>query len=155
MLKVCYFLWDHADADDLDENSVPIKIILEEAVSYLDTSLERFVSVSASWRLVSLSTLAENALTKFLKTTNGFIEIEDAVDLLNEAKKYTGSNTAQDENGMNSIVATWSSRFGPDMGRWIALNMTMKLLINMIDAMTFPKDFNALLWSGNGKCFIV
>ena len=56
---------------------------------------------------------------------------------------------------MNRIVDDRIGRFGAEVGRWIALHMTTKLLTNMIKAMKFPKKSDVLLQSENGNCYIV
>ncbi|KAL9581280.1 MAG: hypothetical protein Q9212_003989 [Teloschistes hypoglaucus] len=162
MIDVSFNLWDHADAIDLDNTGIPIKILWEEATALLDRDHGRvnFVHDHIDWKLQALRDAVDAALLVLMDNANdssvAFIEIEDAVELLVKANEYDASSKVPwDEDGQNQIVDDWWGRFGSDKARWVALHMTLKLLSNMRDALRFPSSFSPLLRSGTGKCFVV
>ncbi|KAL8691666.1 MAG: hypothetical protein Q9218_003166 [Villophora microphyllina] len=162
MVDVCFYLWDHADAIDLDDVGTPIKILWEEATALLDRDHDRinFIREHIDWKLQALRDTVNAALLALIGTpdegSGAFVEIEDAVELLMEANEYDASNRIPwDEDGQNQIIDDWWGRFGPDKARWVALHMTLKLLSNMRNALRVPSSFSPLLRSGTGKCFVV
>ena len=36
MIRVCHFLWDHADAIDLDESGTPVKVLFENMAELIE-----------------------------------------------------------------------------------------------------------------------
>ncbi|KAL9585323.1 MAG: hypothetical protein Q9203_004293 [Teloschistes exilis] len=162
MIDVSFNLWDHADAIDLDDAGIPIKILWEEATALLDRDHGRvnFVHDHIDWKLQTLKDAVDASLLALMGNSNdksvAFIEIEDAVELLVKANEYDASSKIPwDEDGQNQIVDDWWGRFGSDKARWVALHMTLKLLSNMRDALRFPSSFSSLLRSGSGRCFVV
>lgn len=160
MLIICGYLWDHADAIDCNESGTPVKVLFEEARADLrlnkeDGRVER-VGEIVGWKLRGLSEAAEAGLQSSLDSADAepFVEIDDAVTLLMKADQYTSEDKIfWDEDGTNRIVDEWQGYFG-DRARWIALDMTIKILLNLIDALVFPRSFDALLYSASGNCFI-
>ncbi|KAI4248753.1 MAG: hypothetical protein LQ352_005817 [Teloschistes flavicans] len=162
MIDVSFYLWDHADAIDLDDTGIPIKILWEEAMGLLDRDDGRVTLVHdhIDWKLQAIRDTVDAALLALLGNPDdvsvAFVEIEDAVELLVKASEYDASNKVSwDEDGQNQIVDDWWGRFGPDKARWVALHMTLKLLSNMRNALRFPSSFSPLIRSGTGKCFVV
>ncbi|KAH0556296.1 hypothetical protein GP486_005779 [Trichoglossum hirsutum] len=161
MLDVCHYLWDHAEAIDLDENQVPMKVLLEDvrgSLTFTGGEIRRTLS-SSGWRLLALDNAVQPSLLSLLQPADAvsedFVEIEDAVNLLMKSDGYSNSDKVfWDDDGTNRIVDDWVGLFGPQKARWTALHMTVKLLINACDALVFPQSFNPLLHSGTGTCFI-
>ena len=91
MLDICFYLWDHAEAIDLDANGVPVKIILKEATALIVRSSSSIASFrdSACWRMRTLEGPIQIALRRFIAlhdpTSAPIVEIEDAVELLMKA----------------------------------------------------------------------
>ena len=91
MLDICFYLWDYAEAIDLDANGVPVKIILKEATALIVRSSSSIVSFrdSACWRMRTLEGPIQIALRCFIAlhdpTSAPIVEIEDAVELLMKA----------------------------------------------------------------------
>ncbi len=122
MLGVCHFLWDHADAIDLDkddekESGTSIKVLFEE--------LARLVAKHGNlifqdygglkWRANRLMELVQIrvAETSFLAEGQEFVEIEDAVRLLENSDSYTEADEeCWGEDGLNQIVDDWRGCFG-------------------------------------------
>ena len=162
MATVAHFLWDHADAADCTAEQLPVKVLWEEAAALFESERGRAgVSPMLKYRLASLVAVAQGGLLAALREPGGadasaVVEIEDAVELLDKADAYgEGDRVFWDDDGKNQIVDDWWGRFGPDRARWVALDMTIKLLLNMADAMVFPKSSSALLHAGTGNCFII
>ena len=163
MLTVCHYLWDHAEAIDIEENGIPVKVIIEEVAAHRkyvnDSRGYSDRSKSVSWRLASLENVVQAGLQASLRSGEGnpdFIEIEDAIDLLEKADGYKDEDRLlRDEDGMNNVVEDWWGRFGPERARWVALDMMVKLLLNLGNHLAFPDSFGALLHSGTGTCFVV
>ena len=161
MVTVCDFLWDHADATDLDEHAVPIKVWWEETKAQLemaDGKVDR-VYGTIGWRLSSLVPPAQSGLRAALRETGGndaFVEVENAVELLMKCDKYAaGDRVYWDDDGKNKIVDDWWGLLGPDLARWVALDMTIRMILNMTEVLIFPDPFSALLKAGAGTCLIV
>ncbi|MCJ1403185.1 hypothetical protein MMC11_006408 [Xylographa trunciseda] len=143
-----------ANAIDLNEDDIPVKVLFEDAVKLLhrDANAIHQTTEHFAFRVVKLEKVVQNGLQASL----GFTEIEDAVELLIKADQYTATDKAPcDTDGMNRVVEDWWARFGLFKARWIALDMVLKLLINLKDSMVFPYSFDPLLYSGTGTCFII
>ncbi|KAJ9419634.1 hypothetical protein FOXG_07064 [Fusarium oxysporum f. sp. lycopersici 4287] len=157
MIRVCHFLWDHADAIDLDESGTPVKVLLETMTELID---ERYLEFQATrglqWRAGGLMDLVQGriAAPSFLDS-KGFVEIEDAVTLLEKSGLYTKDDEEfWDNDGLNHIVDDWWGCFGERRAKWIALLMMLTLLQNMNMALLLPESFNALFHSPTGTCII-
>ena len=161
MAAVAHFLWDHAEAADCTAEQVPVKVVWEEAAALFEAERGRGgVSPMLKYRLASLVAVAQGGLLAALREPgaddSAWVEIEDAVELLDKADTYEEADRVfWDDEGVNQIVDDWWGRFGPDRARWVALDMTIKLLLNMADALVFHESFSSLLHAGTGNCFIV
>ena len=163
MVTVCHYLWDHANAIDLDNNQVPVKVQWEETVSQLEIKDGAVAHVmgAMSWRLQVLVPVVQSGLQAALRSQGdgpeASVEIEDAVGLLMRSDQYKSADDRVfwDDDGKNRIVDDWWGLFGAEKARWIALDMTIKLILNMSDALVFPESFGELLHSGSGTCLIV
>jgi len=158
MIRVCHFLWDHADAIDLDESGTPVKVLFENIVELIeDRSLVNQEYRGLQWRAGGLMELVQGRVSapSFLDSdSEAFVELEDAMRLLEKSDSYTFSNEALwDEDGLNSIVDDWFGCFG-ERARWIALLMMLTLLQNMHRAFLLPESFDALFHSPTGTCII-
>jgi hypothetical protein len=60
-----------------------------------------------------------------------------------------------DEDGMNTIVDIWWGRFTKDKARWIALAMTLILIINLDTRKRLPESFTPLFQSRTDNCLVV
>ena len=157
MIPVCHFLWDHADAIDLDDSGTPVKVLLETMNELID---ERYLDfqehLGLQWRAGGLMDLVQGriAAPSFLDS-EGFVEIEDAVTLLEKSSSYTKDEEKfRDDDGLNRIVDDWWGCFGERRAKWIALLMMLTLLQNMNMALLLPKSFDALFHSPKGTCII-
>ena len=157
MVRVCHFLWDHADAIDLDESGTPVKVLLEIMTDIIDVEhLEYQAYGGLRFRAGGLMDLVQGriAAPDFLES-EGFAEIEDAVTLLEKSGSYTKDDEKfWDDDGLNRIVDDWWGCFGERRAKWIALLMMLTLLQNMDMALLLPKSFDALFHSPTGTCII-
>ena len=152
MLAVCTYLWDHADACECDTRGKPVKVTLEEfnqSRSYVG------LGMSSDFKVAHLRELVEqHFVSSSLLRDAGFVEIEDAANLLTKSTEYTTDDRAfLNEDGTNGIVNDWSL-FGDIEGRWIALKMTVNLIDNLTAATSLPLRFDSLLSSTSGKCYL-
>jgi hypothetical protein len=88
LLKVCHYLWDHADATDLTDSKIPIKVqFAEMAGSVDDTSLTWQESKGLHWKVGGLidEVAAYLSMPTIFQDEADFVEIEDAVTLLEKS----------------------------------------------------------------------
>ncbi|KAG4261989.1 hypothetical protein FPRO03_11457 [Fusarium proliferatum] len=113
MIRVCQFLWDHADAIDLDESGMPVKVRVELMTELID---ERFPEADGclQWGAGGLMDLVDGQIAESSFLDSGeFIEIEDAVTLLEKSISYTKDDEKYlDNDGLNNIVDNWWGCFG-------------------------------------------
>ncbi|KAF9766560.1 hypothetical protein IL306_001014 [Fusarium sp. DS 682] len=157
MIRVCHFLWDHADAIDLDESGTPVKVLFETMTELIDVNVLEFQELRGlQWKAAGLMDLVQGriAAPSFLES-EGFVEIEDAVNLLEKSGSYTKDDEEfLDHDGLNRIVDDWWGCFGERRAKWIALLMMLTLLQNMNQALLLPEPFDALFHSPTGTCII-
>lgn len=85
-----------------------------------------------------------------------FVEIEDAVTLFRDADNYTCNYLALwDDDGMNNVVDQWWGHFGSKRARLVALDMSLKLNLNLEASLAFPDSFTSLLQTNSGKYLLV
>ena len=125
MASVVDYLWDHAEASDLDEQQVPIKVRWEgvkEDLQIHDGAVKH-VRSTVGYRLLNFVSEVQSGLQAALRASDSaFVEVEDAVELLMRSEKYANKDRVfWDDDGMNQIVDDWWGLFGPDRARWIAI----------------------------------
>ncbi|KAK5048282.1 hypothetical protein LTR84_005952 [Exophiala bonariae] len=164
MVKVNEALWDHADAIDLDDHDVPIKVRLRElaATKFLkDVDINQAQNANhytTDSRFERLNDLAQRQLRTWEDFCEGgdSIELEDAVFLLERSNTYAPTDfRALNEDGETEVLRDWWGRFGEERARWIALAMTAKLLLNMCQSFTLPATFSSLLHQPSSTVFLV
>ncbi|KAK3939298.1 acyl transferase/acyl hydrolase/lysophospholipase [Diplogelasinospora grovesii] len=158
LLKVCHFLWDHADATDLAESEIPIKVLLVEMTGSVDYGgLIRQERQGLHWKTRGLmdEVVAHVSRPTFLQDELDFVEIEDAVTLLEKSGTYSDADEISwDRDGKNQVVDEWWGYLGETRARWVALLMVLMLLENVHHALILPEPFEQLIHSRTGTCFI-
>lgn len=158
LLKVCSYLWDHAASIDCTTEGVPLKILLEELQLKFDSVGPQWFCTLEDYQMSPLQGAMANTIYNgpAFNEEGQFVEVEDAIQLLSEADKYTANDTAfWDEDGMNCVIDTWWGRFGADRARWISLDMLLTLIVNLRESVPLPPSCDALLHSASGNCFVV
>lgn len=158
MMRVCHYLWDHADAIDLvDEAGKPVKVLFEElAAAMEDLNLTDLERRGVLWKVDGLMGAVQDRIAEpsFMDGLP-FLEIEYAVRLLEKSGEYSAADEAcWDGDGLNRVVDEWWGYFGPERARWVALLMTLTLLGNLHMALLLPESFDALFHSPTGTCII-
>jgi hypothetical protein len=127
MIRVCGSLWDHAEAIDLDHEGVPVKVRLRDlpnALMVIDGYVEPRSPIYTDRKVERLDEMAQQHLQLSPEFSNRgyFIEIEDAVTLLEKAGTYLDKDFIHlNEDGETEITRDWWGYFGEPKARWVAL----------------------------------
>jgi hypothetical protein len=141
LLRILELLWDHEDAIDLDEHQVPIKVLL------VDFSNRLRVPVLRSWGPPNYLTLLRVCQAYFLtlSQTGKCFETEDALTCLKSLHQPILANLDE---------TAWTAHFGLDYARWVCLALTLNLVGNLERCVILSTEFDCLLESISGMCYV-
>lgn len=172
--RIAHSLWDHEDAIDLSKQEVPIKVLLQELSSYLERVDLRLTSTFSSATASEMGTPIQGRLRKLsslrlpscrhslLESTTAFfafseqkdepIEVEDVLRLLNRPQPEIVDLTF----GLvrKDVVEEWWAYFGEPRARWIALALMLNTMANLTDVEFLPAEYDVLLDSASGLCYL-
>ena len=123
-----------------------------------DTSVLPIRRSHTDYKVTHLETVVSQyfASGALLEGPDDCIEIVDAVSLLEKASTYVEQDfEVSYDNSESEVIRDWWGYFGATKARWVALSMTMKMLMNLCQCHVVPDTFGALLHVPSGTCYIV
>ncbi|RDK42430.1 hypothetical protein M752DRAFT_300648 [Aspergillus phoenicis ATCC 13157] len=142
-------MWDHDDAWECGEDQIPIKVHVEEYLTFAKDFSSPVRDGLNYWTLKSIGSVLTHACYEFfVGHPKRQFEIEDILRFLQSARKML----ADEHHSKEEYAGSWYRLYGTEMSRWLLLAQTLTLGSNISRVWPLPGSFDIL--REHASCYV-